>query len=132
MNLIAKELKTLSVILGKKDINGLVFDFLKKNPNPKDSDVHAFAEKEKLAVDSIETAVYKLATKFVIFMSNGRSIEKGLTEKDVDPEQLKKGIKIEQEHIKDPEVTKKIALDHLAEMKNYYDLLEKMEKEQEK
>ena len=42
--------------------------------------------------------------------------------------QLKKGIKIELEHTSDKYVAREIALDHLNEKPNYYDLLDKVEK----
>ena len=42
--------------------------------------------------------------------------------------QLRKGIKVEQEHTGDLAMAKEIALDHLAEFPDYYDRLEKAEK----
>ncbi len=42
--------------------------------------------------------------------------------------QLRKGIKIEQEHTGDLNLAKEIALDHLDEFPDYYDRLEKAEK----
>lgn len=42
--------------------------------------------------------------------------------------QLKKGILVELEHTSDKNVAKEIALDHLGEVPNYYDKLEKVEK----
>lgn len=51
-----------------------------------------------------------------------------LTTKDVDPEQLKLGIKVEMEHTDDADVAKEIALDHLAEDPQYYSKLAKIEK----
>lgn len=41
--------------------------------------------------------------------------------------QLKKGIKIEGEHTKDKAKAREIALDHLLELPDYYDKLEKVE-----
>lgn len=41
--------------------------------------------------------------------------------------QLAKGIKIEQEHTSDKKAAREIALDHLAELPDYYDRLAKME-----
>ena len=54
------------------------------------------------------------------FMKQGESNKKKVTAKDVDPEELKVGTKIEYEHTDDPKVAEKIALDHLAEHPNYY------------
>ena len=57
---------------------------------------------------------------------------KGVTEADVDAEQLKQGIKVELEHTDNEETAKKIALDHLAEFPDYYTRLKKMEDEAKK
>lgn len=48
---------------------------------------------------------------------------------DFDLEQLKKGIEVEKEHTNDPDIALKIAMDHLFEIPDYYDRLEKMERE---
>lgn len=42
--------------------------------------------------------------------------------------QLRKGIKVEQEHTGDLDLAREIALDHLDEFPDYYDRLEKVEK----
>jgi hypothetical protein len=60
--------------------------------------------------------------------TTGLADEKGITTKDVHPEQLMMGIKVEMEHTKDKALAKQIALDHLAEMPDYYTKLHKMEK----
>lgn len=49
--------------------------------------------------------------------------------KKYDQKELKMGIKIEMEHTEDAEVAKKIAMDHLDEIPDYYTRLTKMEKE---
>lgn len=67
--------------------------------------------------------------KFNNPLGGGRAEEKGVTEKDVNPKQLKMGVKVEMEHTTIPEVAKEIALDHLAEIPDYYTRLEKMEKD---
>ena len=59
----------------------------------------------------------------------GLSVEKGFTEEDADPDELAMGVKIEMEHTTNPDVSKKIALDHLAEIPDYYTRLVKMERE---
>lgn len=43
--------------------------------------------------------------------------------------QLKHGIKVEMEHTTDKKVAEEIALDHLAELPDYYTRLKKVEKE---
>jgi len=62
-------------------------------------------------------------------MRQGLAYEKSFTAEDADPEQLALGSKIEREHTDDPELAKKIALDHLAEIPDYYTRLIKMEKD---
>jgi len=62
------------------------------------------------------------------FLNQGCAVEKGITEKDVDPKELKIGIEVELEHVNDRSIAKKIALDHLAEFSNYYTALKAMEK----
>jgi len=59
----------------------------------------------------------------------GLADKKHFTEKDADPNELAMGIEVEKEHTADPTISKKIALDHLAEIKDYYSRLDKMEKE---
>jgi hypothetical protein len=61
------------------------------------------------------------------FFESGLSYEMGLTEDDVDPEQLSMGIRVEMEHTGHESIAKKIALDHLAEDPKYYTKLKKME-----
>jgi hypothetical protein len=46
--------------------------------------------------------------------------------------QIKKGVKIEMEHTYDKEKAIEIAMDHLSEFPDYYDRLNKMEKDAEK
>jgi len=53
----------------------------------------------------------------------------GRPDSDFDPEQLKKGIKVEMEHTDDPKVAREIAKDHLAEDPHYYTMLAKCHKD---
>ena len=46
-----------------EDIEKKVIAFLKKNPNPDDDKVHAFAKKMGIEPDLLEPVFYKLATK---------------------------------------------------------------------
>lgn len=67
------------------------------------------------------------------FKDDGNALMGGkgdkLTEDDVDPDELKKGIDIEMEHTKSRKIAKEIALDHLAEDTRYYTRLAKIHKE---
>lgn len=46
---------------------------------------------------------------------------------NVDEKELEMGIKVEMEHTTNKEIAKRIALDHLTEISNYYTLLKEME-----
>ena len=68
-----------------------------------------------------------------IFLTNGMANKKKITEANVDPEQLKMGIEVEAEHSGNAsplarKIAERIALDHLAEIKDYYTRLHEMEK----
>ncbi len=58
-----------------------------------------------------------------------QSVVKNIGENDVNQDELKRGIEVEMEHTDDPKLAKKIALDHLAEIPDYYTRLDVMEKE---
>jgi len=55
-------------------------------------------------------------------------LAEGKKPSDFDQKQLSKGTKVEQEHTKDKDVAREIAMDHITEDKKYYDKLDKMEK----
>jgi len=109
-------------------INNVV-DFLMENPNPNDDQVHQFAEASGIDVHKLESIFYFLATKLAKVLREGRSNDKNLKEEDVDPKELAMGIKVELEHSSCPILAKKISLDHLSEIEDYYTRLKKMEKE---
>jgi hypothetical protein len=50
---------------------------------------------------------------------------------DLIKDQLRKGIEIEYEHTNDPDISREISIDHIAEIPDYYDRLIKMEKDAE-
>ena len=66
------------------------------------------------------------------FMNAGRAFEKDITEEKVNQEELQMGIRIEYEHTNHYEIAKRIALDHLAELPDYYTRLVRMEEEGKK
>ena len=100
--------------------------FLKVHPDPEDKMLHTWAEENGYDVHEVETEIYKLATKYVAFLTGGQANEIGLSEEDVDPDELEIGIDIESEHVDDEEMQKRMALDHLAENEFYYSLLQKL------
>jgi hypothetical protein len=57
----------------------------------------------------------------------GLAARKGVTASDVDQGALAKGASVEMEHTSDPRLARQIALDHLAERPDYYEMLERCE-----
>jgi len=109
---------------GEEDIQLKIMELLKNQPSPVDDVIHKFAEKEGLDVHKFEAYIYDILGSI---LGAGRAKEKGFEEKDADPKELKMGIKVEMEHTTNPLISKRIALDHLAEIKDYYTRLDKME-----
>jgi len=132
---IAKEIMMIArgiMVQSKKNIEESAVEFLKKNPKPKDSATHGWAEKNGFEVDDFEATIYELAGKYVgSFLVQGLANKKGVGLKDVDAKELAMGIDVEMEHTNDKKIAEKIALDHLAEIKDYYTRLKKMEAEAE-
>lgn len=104
-----------------------VIDFFTSNPNPDDSILHNFTEANGFETHQFETITYRLATIAAEFLRGGKMNKSGLDVSQVDPEQLSMGIEIEQEHTPNLAVAKKIALDHLSEMPDYYTRMKQME-----
>lgn len=57
----------------------------------------------------------------------GKAVQEGVTPTNVDQAELEKGVRVESEHTSDPVKAMQIALDHLAEIPDYYTRLKKME-----
>ena len=123
-----------------KELHMEITDFLKKNPKPKDTQIHALAKKLGVDPHKFEEHVYMILgdlLKKEDKIPGGRADK--LTSKDiadkhkVSVEEIEKqiamGVKVEMEHVDDKELAREISLDHLEEMPDYYTRLAKMEKE---
>jgi len=108
-----------------------VTDFLSTHPEPDDKVFHEWAEAHGYDTHEAEAAAYKLATKAANFLKGGRASAVGFTREDADPDELAMGIEIEYEHTPDKSTAQRIALDHLAELDDYYTRLKAMEAEGE-
>jgi len=98
-----------------------IMECFAKNENPPDAKIHKMAEKLGIEPDKLEESIYKLLSSF---LSQGKS--KDYTG-EYDPEELRMGIEVEMEHTNDRDIAERISRDHLAEFKNYYTALKKME-----
>lgn len=107
----------------KEELKVKLFDFFSKNPSPPDEQVHDFAESIGIKPDELESHIYSIIGSF---LGAGKSKDfKGT----YDQKELEMGIKVEMEHTTDPLMAERIAKDHLAEIKDYYTRLKKMEAE---
>jgi len=106
-----------------------VLKMLAENPELSRKDIKQWATTSGFDIEEVETRIYKIAAAFARFWFGGLSNKKSFTERDADAEQLRMGIEVEYEHTPDFIASKKIALDHLAEIPDYYTRLDKMEKE---
>ena len=96
-----------------------------ENPYPQDDAVHALAEKMGMDPDGFEAEIYAVLSSFLSEgFSKGHDVEH-------DPDELKMGIEVEYEHTTNPMISRKIAMDHLEEIPDYYTRLKKLEDEAE-
>lgn len=107
-------------------IYNAIMDFFADNPSPPDKDIHNLAEKLGIDAHKFEAYIYSILGSI---LGTGEAKKKKFTEKDADKKELEMGIKVEMEHTKNKAVAKRIALDHLAELPDYYTRLTKMEGE---
>jgi len=90
-----------------------------------------FPDKEQRAAvcyRQFRNSVLKKNIKILKDMLSGGLGDK-LKPEDVDPDELAMGIEVEMEHTTDREIAQEIAIDHLAEIKDYYSRLKRMEEE---
>lgn len=105
------------------DITVSLRDFLRSSPK-NDDEVHAYAEKLGVDPHELEGKIYAIAYKA---LSGDYLKHANDDDSKFDANELAMGIKVEQEHIDDPEVAKKIAKAHLNEFPTYYTKLKAME-----
>jgi len=118
-------MKFIKYLNESKDVSTELLDFLQKNIDPSDNEIHSLAEKLNVEPDDLEAMIYSLSTDF---WANGRYNEKGKNIK-FDEKELAAGIKVEMEHTSNKIMAERIAKDHLTEINDYYTRLIKMEKD---
>lgn len=89
------------------------------------SKINEIADKFEVAGGIVEQ--YTLELLCAVLKGVGK--HKDVPDDQFDSEQLKLGMKVEQEHTGDPYIAKIIAKDHLKEIPDYYSRLKKMEKQ---
>lgn len=104
-------------------VMGAIIEYFSTHEKPDDAEIHKMAEHFGIDPDEMKNKVYSL----LIGLFNAGKYKENPVEPD--PEELKKGIEVEMEHTTIPAIARRIALDHLSEMKDYYTRLAKMEGE---
>ena len=112
---LAKALVAQDEVFGLDETTMKVAEFFKKSPDPDDDAFHKWAEGENLDIHEAEAGAYKLATIAGAFLSEGKANAEGIGKGDVDPDEMKAGIKVEMEHTSSPHMAERIVLDHEAE-----------------
>lgn len=93
---------------GRAATEAEAIEFLKKNPNPSDDDLHEYCEEKGIKVPTMEAQMYKLATAHVKMSEKKDSIEDDIEDakkKETKKEDPKK--EEEEEEEEDPEEQKK-------------------------
>jgi len=106
-----------------------VAEFFASTPNPDDKQFHAWSDAKGYNTHKAEAMAYQLATVASKFVTGGKTGEKEVTTDDVSTGQMQQGKKVEKEHTPDTGSAKKIAMDHLDEIPDYYSRLKKMEEQ---
>lgn len=107
------------------EINKELIDFQLENPSATKQDAEVFVKKiyTERGLDKMANTLSKrIAKTFTIKAPK-------ISEEDVDPKELERGIEVELEHTNDRELAKMIALHHLDEDPKYYTNLKKVHKE---
>jgi hypothetical protein len=107
-------------------IRQTILRFFKEHDTITDPEIHALADKLGIDHSEFETQVYGLLKDMI----SGKFFKHwDDPDSNFDPKELAMGIEVEKEHTDDPLWAKIIARAHLSELKNYYTLLKKMERE---
>lgn len=110
--------------IDKEEIKMKIMGLLSSTPSPSDGVIHKMADDLGINVHMFESIIYEILGSFVGY---GMAKKKGFKEEDADVKELKMGIKVEAEHTNWSPIAKRIALDHLSEIPDYYTRLAKME-----
>lgn len=136
------KLKRFLTEMSMDEIHAEIKKFLKNNPNPKDSQIHALADKLGIDTHKFEEHVYMILGDML--KNENKDMVKGGKADKMDPQkiadkhgvsvdeinkQIEMGIKVELEHTDSKQLAREISMDHLMEIPDYYTRLTKMEKD---
>jgi len=115
--------KLIREVAEEVNVRSELIKFFTNTKEPNDDLIHNLSDKLGIDTHKFEGEIYKLLSDFFAY---GRYNEKGRKTVPA-PEELKLGMEIEMEHTNCKEIAKRIALDHLSEMNDYYTKLKEME-----
>lgn len=125
MRKLEKIWKMLDLVKAKDNpVLQAAFDFLSSPGEKNRKEMCRFAGKRRITPMDMEDAIYTLAA---MFFGDGKAKEEGFKRQHADSRQLKIGVQVELEHTSNSKIAERIALDHLAEIPDYYTRLLKME-----
>lgn len=111
--------------LSKKDS---IIDFFYKNPNADKYQLRQWAEENDISEDlDAEQLAFEIIKEYILFIKGGLWNESGMP--PVDEEELSMGVQLEYKHTKNVADAKRIALNNLTEIKDYYTRLIEMKKQ---
>lgn len=110
--------------LNNTKIKLAIMDLFSTDKKVTEMDVKSLAKKLNVDHARLEDTIFSLLSS-LLYKRHKKTFK-------IDPTELKLGIATEKEHTSDPAIARKIAIDHLEEIPNYYSLLKSMEKSAKK
>lgn len=105
-----------------------LIDFFHKTPNATKYQLRQWAEENNLEEDlDVEQLAFEIISEYVQFVKGGLWNESGMP--SVDDDELDMGIQLEYKHTRNVADAKRIALNNLTEIKDYYTRLIEMKKQ---
>ena len=104
-----------------------VIDYFYKNPDANIYQLRQWAEEGNISEDmDIENLVFEIVSEYIQFLKGGLWTESGMP--DVNEEELNIGVQLEFKHTSNVESAKRIALNNLTEIPDYYSRLVELKK----
>lgn len=105
----------------EEQIMGSIFEYFSTHEKPTYKEVEEISKSLGVEKHDLVERIFSLLSSFL----NAGEFKKNPVEPD--PKELEMGIQVEMEHTTSTAISRRIALDHLAELHDYYTRLKKME-----
>ena len=104
-----------------------VIEYFTETKSIDEKSLSKFASSIGLSFESLREEIYSILIDFFQSGKYNQALKDGI-KMTIDQEQLEIGIRFEMEHTKDPNISRRIALDHLSDCPKYYTHLVELEK----